>query len=297
MTHTPEQFGVSRDPATRDRRRLGASRSQLLGTHADTAPPRELTDPTASAGGDVDDLTVDLPELDSEVYLLDTDGGSARDRREATMAGLQALAVDTVLTTGGDVVWIDTQGYVSTLSLARVAPSPRVLDRVHLARAFTTHQHHTLVTQTARWLRGAAAGPFGGPETDEPAVVVVPAVDVLYRAGELDDERSRKLFTRTVAVLRHIAREHELPVLTTRGSTDAFTEPLTRDSVAIDVHRTQFGPRFECDALEFETVAYPCDDGTIQTTLAFWREILRSRHGISPPQSGTATRESTAGWS
>lgn len=290
---SPEQSDVLQNGSGVDHRQLGPSQSQLLGQHAETEPPHGFADPTTSVRGDLQDLTDELPDLDGEVYVLDTDEGTPRDRRAATMVGLQALALDTALTDCGDVVWIDTQGYVSTLSLTRVAPSPRALDRVHLARAFTIHQHRTLIEQTAQWLRGGADSPFGSPDTDEPAAIVVPAVDVLYQAGELSDEQSRELFTRTVAVLRHIAREHGLPVLTTRGSTDAFTDPLTRDAVSIDVHQTQFRPRFECDALGFETVAYPCTDGTIQTTLSFWREILRSRHNIAAEQSTTPRQIST----
>lgn len=134
----------------------------------DAEPAHGFAYPTTSAGGDPQDLTVELPDLDGEIYLFDTDGGTPRGRRAATMAGLQALALDTALTDRGDVVWIDTQGYVSTLSLTRVAPSPRALDRVHLARAFILHQHRTLIEQTAQWLRGGADSLFGSPATDEP---------------------------------------------------------------------------------------------------------------------------------
>ncbi|MFB6177775.1 MAG: hypothetical protein ABEI99_11660, partial [Halobaculum sp.] len=209
------------------------------------------------------------------------------DRREALVTALDTLALDTALGAGGDVVWIDSQGYAATHTLARVAPSERALDRVQVARAFTTHQHHTLVSQVGRWFRDEATSPFGGPETDRPAVIVAPALDSLYRAGEEHDSRSKRLFTRSVALLQSLARDHDVPVLTTRAVTDAFSEPLVTAGTSITVEPTQFGPRFESEVLEFETLAYPDENGTIQTTLAFWREVLRARHGTATAGAST----------
>jgi hypothetical protein len=244
----------------------------------------------------------ELPDLSADVYRLATEASDPRDRREALVTALDTLALDTALGAGGDVVWIDSQGYAATHTLARVAPSERALDRVQVARAFTTHQHHTLVSQVARWFRDEATSPFGGPETDRPAVVVAPALDSLYRAGEESDARSQRLFVRSVALLQSLARDHDVPVLTTRAVTDAFSEPLATAGTAISVKPTQFGPRFESETLEFETLAYPAENGTVQTTLAFWREVLRARHGtvtagaLTATGAPTASDAATGGW-
>jgi hypothetical protein len=164
------------------------------------------------------------------------------------------------------------------------------LDRVHVARAFTTHQHYTLVEQVNRWLRQESESPFGTPATDRPAVLICPALDALYRAGELRESMSRELLTRTLAVVTAAARAHALPVVLTRTRDDAYTTPIEQAATTIAVERTAFGPRFECDALDFETLVYPADDGIVQTTFAFWRSVLESRHPDVVETTDTAGR-------
>jgi hypothetical protein len=220
----------------------------------------------------------ELPELEGGVYLLDPDADGPRARRSAVHRPLQGLALDTALTAGGDIVWIDTQSHATTHALASVAPSPRALDRVHVARAFTTHQHHTLVEQVGRWLRGGDAGPFGAPGTGDPAVIVCPAVDALYRGGELSTEASRAMLCRTIAILGSLARERSIPVVLTRTREDEYTAPIARASTTISLVETEFGARFNCDALDFETLAYPVGHGHLQTTLTFWQDVLATRH-------------------
>jgi hypothetical protein len=286
--------GSPHSPTRSDTRQLGPTTDDLLGQRADSRSPAELGH--VLDGGEVtDDVPVaELPDLSADVYRLATEASDPRDRREALVTALDTLALDTALDAGGDVVWIDSQGYAATHTLARVAPSERALDRVQIARAFTTYQHHTLVSQVGRWFRDEATRPFDGPEIDRPAVVVAPALDSLYRAGEESGARSKRLFTRSVALLQSLARDHDVPVLTTRAATDGFSEPLPTASTAITVEPTQFGPRFESEALEFETLAYPDKNGTIQTTLAFWREVLRARHGTATAGASTATGAPTA---
>ena len=101
-----------------------------------------------------DHAVPELPTLKHDVYLLEPDIEGSRYRQQAVLNALHALALDTAFSAGGDVVWIDAQGHATAQTLSRVAPSKRALDRVHVARAFTTHQHYTLVEQVGRWLRG-----------------------------------------------------------------------------------------------------------------------------------------------
>jgi hypothetical protein len=220
----------------------------------------------------------ELPALEDDVYLLEPDVTGKRRRRKAVLSSLHALALDTALSAGGDVVWIDAQGHATTHTLASIAPSEQALDRVHVVRAFTTHQHHTLVEQIHRWFRGAVEGPFGSPSTDRPAVLVCPALDALYRAGELNDSTSKELLIRALAVLTAVARDQNLPVLVTRTRDDDYAAPIGQAAISISLEQTKFGPRFQCDALEFETLVYPVDEGIVQTTFAFWREVLGARH-------------------
>ena len=260
-----------------DRRWPGVSREDLLGQRAHQRSTGEIEGSVVTAG-DGEVSIPELPTLEDDVYLLEPDVTGGRRRRKAVLSSLHALALDTALSAGGDVVWIDAQGHATTHTLASIAPSERALERVHVARAFTTHQHHTLVEQIHRWFRGDVEGPFGSPSTDRPAVLVCPALDALYRAGELNESASKELLVRALAVLKAAARDQNLPVLVTRTRDDDYAAPIEQAAITISLEQTKFGPRFECDALEFETLVYPVDEGIVQTTFAFWREILGTRH-------------------
>jgi hypothetical protein len=63
-------------------------------------------------------------------------------------------------------------------------------------------------------------------------------------------------------------------VILTRTRADDYTAPVERTATTIEVERTRFGPRFDCEDLDFETLVYPVGDGLVQTTFAFWREVL-----------------------
>lgn len=60
-----------------------------------------------------------------------------------------------------------------------------------------------------------------------------------------------------------------MSVLTTREAADESGDPLATVGTPIMVEPAQFGSRFESETLEFKTLAYPDENGTIQTTLAF----------------------------
>ena len=272
---------------TGDHRWRGPTADELLGQRATRHTSTELTEPVAKTAAETIPVP-ELPELDAEVYLLDPDASGGRARRTAVHEPLQGLALDTALSAGGDVVWVDAQGHATTHSFASIAPSKRALDRVHVARAFTTHQHHTLVEQVGRWIRGEPDGPFGTPETDTPAVVVCPAIDALYRGGDLPRSQAQTMLLRSLAVLQSLARASSIPVVLTRTREDEFTDPLAASTTTISLEETDFGARFVCDKLDFETLAYPVGHGQLQTTLAFWKDILASRHPAVAPRNQAA---------
>jgi hypothetical protein len=64
---------------------------------------------------------------------------------------------------------------------------------------------------------------------------------------------------------------------------DDLTAPVTRAATGtIRCEQTRFGPRFTVDGDDtatdrFETLVYPVGHGMVQTTLAFWREVLAAR--------------------
>lgn len=218
------------------------------------------------------DPTPELPSLDAGVQLLETN-------RETTRA-LHALAVDHVLQAGGDACWVDTGGHAQTDALVEVAPSDRILDRVHVARGFTPFQHLALLADLPTWLPADAAA------------VVVPELDCPYREPALLADEGREILLAGIAVLARVARERDIPVLVTRHGDDHLGEILTTAATRrLICEATPFGPRFRADDGDTETLVYPVDGtGTVQTTLAFWREVLAARE----PLYATSTQEVTS---
>jgi hypothetical protein len=200
----------------------------------------------------------ELPELDPGVTLLETDG--------ARSAPLQTLAVDRLLLAGGRAVWVGTGQHCPTASLVDVAPDRRVLERIDLARGFTAYQHLALVDHLHEQV------------DDDTAVVVVPAVDARYRE-DVQGGKGRELLARALAGLARVSREHDVPVLCTRTAADEFAEPAAVAAAStLAVRETPMGPRFVGD--EFETLVYPLEGDWVQTTIAFWREVLTARRPL-----------------
>jgi hypothetical protein len=249
-----------------------------------------VTPPTRDADRDrtaaiEDSSTVDadclFPSLDTGITLLDIEN-------DRGVSVVQSFALDHLLAHDGPAFWVDANGYASTTSLARLAPSQRLLDRIHVARGFTAYQHYGALCDLSsavnqhlhQSMLGTADTP--APPSDSPpqppALVVTPALDAQYRTDDtLGDDRARSLLARALAQLDAYARGYDVPVLVTRTTADAFTEPI---ETAADHHVrcawTQLGPKFVAE--EFETHLYPVDGGAYyQTTLAYWQQILDAR--------------------
>lgn len=141
-----------------------------------------------------------------------------------------------------------------------------MLDRIDLARGFTAYQHLALVDSLQEQV------------DDDTAVVVVPAIDARYR-GDVQGAEGRELLVSALAGLAHVAREHVVPVLCTRTAADEFAESVaTAAASTLAVRETPMGPRFVGD--EFETLVYPLEGHWVQTTVAFWREVLTARQPL-----------------
>lgn len=216
-----------------------------------------------------------LPELDPGVQLLDIAEGHG-------IAPLQSLVIDHVLMHDGEAMWVDSGRHAVTSTLRDLAPSDRVLDRVHVARGFTPFQHTSILRSLRANLENAS-------------LLVFPAVDLQYRGDDVRGEMAQDMLLAALADIAYLARESGCAVLLTRQSADSFSEPVAAlADRTIEYHSTQFGPRFEGE--DWETQVYHLDDGLVQTTLAFWESVLEERaamHGLGEP----APMEVTAGGS
>jgi len=80
-----------------------------------------------------------LPSLKDGVTLLDVEGGRG-------VPILQSLVLDHLLLHAGPAFWVDANGHATTTTLSQIAPSRRLLDRIHVARGFTAYQHYGAVS-------------------------------------------------------------------------------------------------------------------------------------------------------
>ncbi|WP_442905047.1 hypothetical protein [Haloarcula sp. CGMCC 1.2071] len=244
-----------------------------------------------------------LPSLEAGVTLLDIDGGRG-------VPVLQSLVLDHLLMHDGPAFWVDANGHATTTILARLTPSQRLLDRIHVARGFTAYQHYgavcdlqTAVNQSIQkstaddgMHRHRSSGDDGESSQHTPSLIVVPAIDTLYRTDDtLGQRHAKTLQARTLAQVTTYAEGYDVPVLVTRTTTDTFTSPV--ETVAdqhLKCEQTKLGPRFVGD--EFETLVYPVENGThYQTTFGYWRQLLAVRawqgrqESVSPaPKSGAS---------
>jgi len=276
-THsTSNRLGV--DQPTRD-----ADRNHALVDQADPATDEML-----------------LPSLNDGITLLDVE-----ESRGVPI--LQSLVLDHLLLHDGPAFWVDANGHATTTTLAQIAPSQRLLNRIHVARGFTAYQHYstvcdlpTAVNQSIQASTGDLGaenrqlpnhGEDSSPHT--PALIVAPAVDAQYRADDtLGESHAETLHARTLARLSTYAEGYDIPVLVTRTERNEFTETVaTAADHHLECEQTRMGPRIVGE--DFETLVYPVGDGAYyQTTFAYWRQLLAARAtqvGMEPTTSSTPT--------
>jgi hypothetical protein len=206
----------------------------------------------------------DLPELDAEITLLEAEDTDVRPP-------LHALTINEVLLSGASgestATWVDTGRHAQTTSLHDLAPAPRVLDRIHIARGFTAFQHHALIREAVDQIDATTVA------------VVAPAVDAIYRESDLPSQRARQFILRTVAHLARVARRYNIPVIVSRTQRDDLGSIVAEAAGDTLTYReTRCGPRFE--GSDHETLVYDVGDGWVQTTLAYWRQVLETRRPL-----------------
>lgn len=209
--------------------------------------------------------TIELPTLDGNIHLLEA------ERR--TSGALQSLVLDHLLSQGTDAMatWIDSRGNASTQPLAQLAPSPRLLDRIEIARGFTAFQHYSLLDELHEQV------------TEETSLLVLPDLDWFYRDGDLNHREGERMLSEGIALVEDVHDKTRIPVLVTRTNRGEDTSPI--ECAAEEVLRceqTSQGPRFT--GSDFETLVYP-GRGYFQTTITYWNRILTARH----PELGEST--------
>lgn len=204
-----------------------------------------------------------FPSLDPGLTLLTTEGRAT--------GPLQSLVLDHLLVHETAALWVDARNNAATQSLAKVAPSMRVLDRIRVARAFTAFQHYSIAADVHQHV------------TDAVSLLVLPAVEWFYATDDLWRGEGESMLRATLAAVTEVATAADLPVLVTCAGESELV-PVVHGCADRELActMTRFGPRFS--GAGFETLLFDCPTG-VQTTLAFWRRVLRKRHQPAPASS------------
>lgn len=203
-----------------------------------------------------------LPSLDTECYLLET--------TDDTTGSLQSLVLDHLLLKNGIAYWVDAAGHARTDALARIAPSDRLLDRIQVGRGFTAYQHASLIDRTLEVI------------DEDTALVVAPAIDAMYREHDFRGPDTEAMLEQSVSRLTTRCREYGVPLVLTCNQRRESSAPVARHvDETIRCETTRFGPRFIGDG--FETLVSPVGDGHMQTTLAYWAQVLEHRQTVESP--------------
>lgn len=174
---------------------------------------------------------------------------------------LHQLVVDHLDTTAGNVLWVDARNNASTFALHDVAPSPRALSGIQIARGFTAYQHHSLITKL----------PIAANERTH--LIVAPCVASLYADDDVPSQEAEELFASTLTILRELATSYDLPILITAADTTPALAALVEEYVdqEIDCQETDLGLQFTTP--DFQTELY-WDAGYWQTTIPYWVDLL-----------------------
>lgn len=216
---------------------------------------------------------IELPELGSGITLVDIED-------DLGVTPVQTLLLDQLLVHDGAALWVDGNGAARTPRLRELAPHQRYLDRVHVGRAFTAYQHSSLTDR------------LSAMESTAPAVVAATGIDRWYRSDDIPTDRGESLLVQSLASLARVARLWDVPVLVTRVCDDEFSRPVANAATThLHCRLTPFGPRYETDDSERETLVYQASDGWMQTTIAYWRRLLKHRaraHGRASSEQSPA---------
>lgn len=197
----------------------------------------------------------ELPTLDERIHLL-----SANKRPKEV---LQSLIIDHLLGQGAPsrAIWIDSHDNSSTNPLAKLTPNQRLLNRIEVARGFTAHQHYALLEDLEMQV------------TSDTELIVIPEFDWFYRNDDLYKNESERMVSEGIALVEDLQERTDVPVLLTAIKRDRISEAIYETvGGRLLCQFTSQGPRFSGEG--FETYVYPVENGLLQTTIAYWNQLL-----------------------
>ncbi|MDY6761869.1 MAG: hypothetical protein SVY41_02375 [Candidatus Nanohaloarchaea archaeon] len=198
-----------------------------------------------------------LPSLDTGITHLNTD-------THATSV-IQSLALNHLITYAGTARWIDSKGHARTDTMHRLAPNPRLLEKIQVARAFTPQQHLALIEHLTESV------------DEETTLIVLPDVNSFYADDDLMTGKGEEMLHTALQTLHNVIEDNQVPALITTqrcGEALHYVAESYADTT-VSCRMTEHGPYFSSDT--FETLVYP-GNGYVQTTLTLFQALLRERY-------------------
>ncbi|PSG99079.1 MAG: hypothetical protein BRC29_03055 [Nanohaloarchaea archaeon SW_7_43_1] len=164
-------------------------------------------------------------------------------------------------------IWIDSKNESSTYALQSCG-SPKILEKVHIGRAFTPFQHHRLVNQLEDFIN------------ENTELLVLPNIDFHYLDGQVKKWEAEELFQETWEKILKLQEENDLKVLVSLSSKNSgLSYAVICDSQnKIKVEATEQGWKY--DSENFEQYTYQ-DGREVQTTIPYWIQKTSEKSKIS----------------
>jgi hypothetical protein len=174
------------------------------------------------------------------------------------LPAFQSLVSNQLEGRNSTAVWIDSGNESSTYAL-RSAGTRSVMEKVHIGRAFTPFQHHTLVHSLEEFVK------------ENTEILVLPNIDLLYLDGQVREWEAEELFEEVWQKVLKTADEYDLKVLVSFSSKSTSLLQHARKDVEreISIGATQEGWKY--DSSGFKQNAYS-NGGSVQTTVSHWMQ-------------------------
>ncbi|WP_139305373.1 hypothetical protein [Natronorubrum sediminis] len=160
--------------------------------------------------------------------------------------------------------WIDARNAAAPRILSECATSPRHLESLQVARAFTAYQHHSLVRKVTHRVDASTE------------LLVSPNVASLYHDADLPEWEREDLLAASLETLAELGRVLECPVLVT-SAVDEHADTIAKYATTrIECVHTREGIRLEAahsDRGSDANGGAGRDEGlTIDETAGYWHE-------------------------
>lgn len=163
--------------------------------------------------------------------------------------------------TAARAYWIDARNAAATQVLYDCVSSPRVLEPLRIARAFTAYQHHSLVRAVTR---------RADPATE---LLVAPNVAALYHDADLPDWEREDLLAASLETLAELGRVLDCPVVVTSADDDRTETIAPYADATIECVRTREGVRLEhADGADANERDGDARGATIDGTAGYWHD-------------------------